>query len=321
MYKSILLLFPVELSNTTDLSLLMISDSGIEIANPSAEEKSTITSLESYLTDSSELPVKPFLFILNKLSSPEKPSVGLKLFERSRILRIAISILTSKACFERAMFHYNDTLKPPSYYKPLVIDNNIAESTYFDKPAVISIKDNLDSLKLIYNRLTSLKLWGYNHSFSKLSNAVKFYELFINKDEWILQKIVFAISILESVFSDSKTEIAEKIAVRTTYFLFPNDVDARHKIYNLLKTTYDCRSQFLHGSNVDIPKIEKKLSSIKDAKYSFYFDLPDELLSIISQVLLKIISEESYYEFFSKELTSEEESDFYNQLVLGKNDK
>jgi hypothetical protein len=321
-YKSISLLFPVRLDDTTATSTITITDNGIEVADCSLEKDIAI-SLQNYFKDSNALPVQPFLFVVNQFASPRKEHSGFELIERSRVLCLAISILTGKTCFEWATFQYNNAVDPPLYYEPVLFKNSMLEATYFDKPAVLSAKNDLESLRLIYGSLTQLGVWQYRNHSSKLLNAVRFYTHF-NEDEWILQKIVFAFVVLESIFGDaSKTEITEKVAIRTAYFLYPDNIDARHDVYSLLKIAYDCRSNFVHGSNIDETKINNKLRKLKqNIRYNLYFELPDELRDITSQVLRKIITNTSYFEFFSKEKFKDgEETNFYNELVLGRKDK
>ncbi len=323
-YKSISILFPICLTGDTSPSTILVADGGLKLVD-SESEKSAFALFNSYF-DHYVSPLKQYrLVVFNQFASPRKESGGFELIDRARTLGVAISILTGRVCFEAANFYYNDAANPPIYYKPFVHDElSFKDAMYYRTPATVSLPSDFDALRLIYSNLTSLNIWRDDSPFSRLRNAIRFYTYF-NDNEWVLQKIAFAFAILEGIFSDSNTDITEKIAVRTAYFLCPDEVNKRHEMYGLLKIAYDCRSKFVHGSEVKVADLEGKLRKLKqNDKYSLYFDLPNELRDITSQALRKILTDPTSYDLFSNnqnlsnEQRKKDETNFYNQLVLGR---
>lgn len=315
-FKSVATIFPLNLTGTISTKRLSITDEGLKLVSYE-DEKEIVNALHQYLKGSWNLPLEP-QFILNSFTASRRERWGFELNERVDVLRLAIRILTTGKCFQKASFKYNDSINPPVLYLPFVDRNSIRESLDAKETAIISSEADFEILKLIYNQLSKLDVFKYDERFSKLLNAVRFYNRF-DDVTWFLQKIVHAFVGLESLFTDqSKSEITYKVSIRSAYFLYPENSVARNEVFDLLRIAYDVRSSFLHGSRVDEIKLTKKLQELKkNDQYSLWYDLPSDLNNILSHVLRTTLLKEDLFSFFAGDPDKKTEIDFYNQLVLG----
>lgn len=316
-FKSIVALFPLKLTGNISDKTIFITDDGLELVPYDSKEEGMFEAFYKYLQDLYALPFDTML-VLNHFKAPRKENWGFELEERSHVLSLAIRILTSGKCFRKASFKYSDNTKLPLYYRPFV-DNDSLRSGFLGKEAsVISSEEDFQKLQTLYSAIFKLKVFKYDDSFSKLLNAVRFYDR-SHDANWFLQKIVHTFVALESLFTDqSKSEITYKVSVRTAFLLHPENSSSRNEVFDLLRIAYDVRSSFLHGSKIDEARLTKRLQELKkNDQYSLWYDLPADLNNILSQVLGKILLSSDSLSFFSSDPNPKKESEFYNQLVLG----
>lgn len=316
-YKAISAFYPLKLEGDIATNTIAITDSGLDLV-PHTEEEMVLSEFYKHLKDTFNRPFNTRL-ILNRFVSPRKERWGFELEDRAHALMLAIRVFSGKNCYSKASFRYNDAVNPPVFYSPLIISDHAVVTPLEEDSSVISSHADFEKLQRLYNEIFKLELFKHDDRFSKLLNAMRFYDRF-DQNPWFLQKIVNAIIGLESLFTDqSKEEITYKVSTRVAYFLYPDDPAARHSIFDLLKIAYGARSSFLHGSKVDEEKITRKLQALKqNDKYSLWFDLPSDLNQILSKVLENILLSEDNLAFFSSNPSDKAEADFYNRLVLGK---
>jgi hypothetical protein len=237
--------------------------------------------------------------------------------DKVRLFTRAVRIYKNKECDALASFPIENS----TYYHIFDIFNSTKNNDLFSEDfSYIKSEQELEDVKKIYFNLEKAKLDQNFGAFSKIHNAVTFYDHFYQQ-QWVLQKTALAFTSLESLFSDySKSEVTYKIALRTSYFLYPDDKAKRLDLFKFIKRAYDIRSYFIHGSDVEkqINKIMKKIKEERKLdEYSFYNEFKTELDSIVSKCLAKILLNEKYFLFFSKEkLNPEEETEFYDTLVM-----
>lgn len=316
-FKSISVLHPLYLQGDLVGKRIALNDDGLCLIEES-EEEDVVAALKSYLQKTHSMPTGA-CFAVSSFASPREEKWGFELDERGWLLATAVKIATGSTCFASISFQYNDATSPTVFYKPFVNKDPVKDLYKSKQPATISTFEEFERVKLIYSRLVELNPHKYSDRFSKLLNAVRFFEHFDNTD-WFLQKIVLAFVGLESLFTDqSKNEVTYKVSIRGAYYLHPNEVAPRRDLFELLKIAYDVRSSFLHGAHVDEARLREKLKKLRGEDYSLWRDLPRELGSILASALSKAISNDNDFEFFSGNPDSKKENEFYTSLVLGKN--
>jgi hypothetical protein len=237
--------------------------------------------------------------------------------DKVRLFTRAVRIYKNKECDALASFPIENN----TYYRISDIFSNTKNNDLFSEDfSYIKSEGELDDVKKIYFNLEKAKVDQHFGVFSKIHNAVTFYDHFYQQ-QWMLQKTALAFTALESLFSDSsKSEVTYKIALRTSYFLYPDNKAKRLDLFKFIKRGYDIRSYFIHGSDVEkqINKIMKKIQEERGLnEYSFYHEFKIELDNIVSMCLSKILLDEKYFLFFSKEkINPDEESEFYDTLVM-----
>ena len=244
------------------------------------------------------------------------PSPNHHFFEAEDQLRLfftATRIYYGGFCELRGTIHFIDE----KYYEPFIHEKTF--SYHYENGITIKSITDFNAIKKIYENLSKAKIDKF-YVYSKIHNGVNF----LNKSfetAWILLRILFSISVLESLFSDSaKTEVTYKISLRTAYFLYPDSPEDRQKTFKFIKRAYDIRSCFVHGANVEkeVTKLQKNIGKEEgNESYSFYHDFPLKLDSVVSQCLAKILQDDKLFDFFNNEkISSEEEANFYDSLVL-----
>lgn len=235
-------------------------------------------------------------------------------FNRFLLLVTSIRLLTKKNSDLGVYFSINRSAKPIKYYKPFYGDRNDYHMKDQNK-SFITNSEELNLLKDLYTKLIKLDLYK-EPKFSRLKNAVEFFNR-ANDTHWVVLKITMLFIALESLFSDTKDEISYKIRLRTAFFLYPENKERRKQIFELLKIGYDIRSKFLHGSELNDSKNQKKLEKITGKEdYSVLFDFPLSLYEIVNDVIFKILTENRFYDFFSKNKSEDEDAGFFDSFIL-----
>jgi hypothetical protein len=238
--------------------------------------------------------------------------------DRVRMFVTAIRIFTEKRADANFEFSIKDS-KKREYYRPFDLRSEKYDRHEFTNFSVISSKKDFNVIKKLHKRLGESNFEQVIY-YSKLYNAVKFFNHAYNED-WTLLKNTLLFTSLESLFSDSsKTEVTEKIAIRTAYLLHPKDSAKRKEVYVFIKRGYEIRSLFVHGSNTEtgINKIMKKFEKERGVDhYDFHHDFIDELHVLVCQCLKKSLLDETCFNFFSTEKHKDNaEQQFYTNLVL-----
>jgi len=232
----------------------------------------------------------------------------------------AVRIYKETRCDAEVDFTIENSAKK-QYYRPFDFSKS-SYGIYLDREkSKIESRQELNKIKKIYQKLGEAK-FSETIYYSKIYNCVKFFNHSYD-EHWTLLKTMLAFTALESLFSDtSKSEVAYKIALRTSYFLHPKDSKKRKETFNIVKRGYDIRSHFVHGSDVEkqVDKIMAKFQQEKGVDYyGFHHHYIFDLSSVVSQCLAKILLDKNYFSFFSKaKHTTEEEAIFFDNLVLGK---
>jgi hypothetical protein len=238
--------------------------------------------------------------------------------DRVRVFITAIRIFTGKRADALYDFSINDA-KKKEYYLPFDLSPDRYDFYNYRNISVIKSRRDFNVIKKIHKRLIEAKLEKSMH-YSKLYNATEFFR-HAYEEHWTLLKTTLFFTALESLFSDSsKSEVTEKIAIRTSYLLYPKDSTKRKEIYTFIKRGYEIRSLFVHGSNtqVGVNKIMKRFADEKGVDYyGFDDDFIEDLNKIICGCLMKCYLNESFFLFFTKEKYKEQEEQvFYRDLVL-----
>lgn len=238
-------------------------------------------------------------------------------FNSVRRFLTAVRIYKQTRCAYDAEMAIENILRR-QYYPPMSFKYQF--DTYdYKKRSIIETRPELNQIKKIYKKLDQVEISKVVH-YSKLYNAIEFYNHAYD-EPWLFLKTTFIFTALESLFSDSThSEITYKVAVRAAYFLYPNNPISRKKVFNFVKSAYDIRSRFIHGSDVKT-QTEKMMMKIKNqkgvAEYSFMFEFPEELNDLLSKCLIKALLNENAFNFFNKSSYSpKEESGFYENIVL-----
>ncbi len=274
------------------------------------DENDAIEFCEKYLS------LKPSgAYFLYKFDTPEKRKHFFEATDNFRDFALAISLLKNKTCPVSIHFSYNDQTSPTEYYKPFEffdLTNDIFPTS--DDQIFIDPKE-FEKLKDLYARILKIQLHR-GDVFCRLKNAIEFF-IHGNNEKWFVMRIALYFVALESLFSDDKNEISYKISLRTAYFLFPDNPKERKQLFDQLRAGYTIRSNFIHGSKIDTSKWAAKLNFKNNPSYILWIDYPNELKSIISDVILKIISDPELIDIFS-DTTDKKMKDFFDLLVLGK---
>ena len=225
----------------------------------------------------------------------------------------AVKILTKKRCKVAYSFSFDKSVLPIKFYRPYDFIRDDVEIIGFNNVSYLKSKTDLENLNIIFNHFVKLPIHnGINHN--RLMNAV------LNNDRaqdeyWIHLKITLFFIALESLFSDSeKAELSYKVSLRAASLLYPEDKKRKLEAFSFLKVAYDIRSKFLHGSKVDLSLIGKKLKGKTD-DYIISLHLPEELNSIISDIIKKIVFDEELFQLFT-DGNEKKISEYFDKLVL-----
>ena len=297
------------LSEEVFLGSDLVADEQLSIISKSSDETELF---KKYIEESKQFhgSVKGTYFLYKH---PNPNQYFFEAEDKIRLFSTAVKIYYGKFCELRSFIHFVDE----KYYEPFIHEKTY--SYHYEDGITIESDADFNNIKKIYSNLLKAKIDKFT-VYSKIHNGVTF----INKSfetAWILLRILFSVAVLESLFSDeSKNEIVYKISLRTAHFLHADNAEERQKTFKFIKRAYAIRSCFVHGSNVE--KEVDKLSKIfrkedGNESYSFYLDFPPKLDSLVSQCLSKILLDDSLFAFFNNEkIPSEEETNFYDSLVL-----
>ena len=223
------------------------------------------------------------------------------------------------ACCDSDVSFSIESSSQKKYYLPFDLPRSEG-GIYADRnKSHIDSRQELNTIKKIYERLGEANV-SRTIYYSKLYNAVKFFNHSYN-EHWTLLKTTLAFTALESLFSDSdKSEVSYKVALRTACFLFPKNAQKRADAFTFIRRGYEIRSLFVHGSDVEkqINKIMKKFETEKGVDwYDFHYHYVLGLSEIVSQCLLKVLLNKTYFDFFTKEKHKpDDEKKFFDNLVL-----
>ncbi len=238
--------------------------------------------------------------------------------DRMRLFLTAVRIYTGKNADSYFDFSIKSS-KKGEYYLPFDLRTNGYDPDESRNHSVLDNKKDFNIIKKIHKRLGEAGIEKTIH-YSKLYNAVKFFNHAYDQ-RWTLLKTTLLFTSLESLFSDSsKSEVTEKIAIRTAYLLYPKNSSKRKEIYTFIKRGYEIRSAFVHGSDTDAEenRTMKKFEKEKGAGYyGFHHHFIEDLRIVVGDCLKRSILDDVMYSFFSKEkYKDQEEREFYCNLVL-----
>jgi hypothetical protein len=238
--------------------------------------------------------------------------------DRVRVFIAAVRIFTENRADALYDFSIGD-IKKKEYFLPFDLNAGDYDTYNFRDTSVIRTKKDFNVIKTIHKKLIEAKLEKSMH-YSKLYNATEFFRHAYD-EHWTLLKTTLFFTSLESLFSDSsKSEVTEKIAVRTAYLLHPKDSLKRKEVYTFIKRGYEIRSLFVHGSNTEarVNKIMNRFAKEKGIDYyGFHDDFLKDLNSIVCGCLRRCYLHEPYFHFFTNEKYKEqEEQAFYSDIVL-----
>lgn len=182
---------------------------------------------------------------------------------------------------------------------------------YFDSSGNFS-ENHFDSSELAasadyYNILTSEKTDEINKSedvnmknlgnftthytnFTKDTDRLSIARLFIDEARstpLILPKITFYISALEALLSNSTAGVAKQVSERTAKIL-ESELDKRIKINELVYESYSIRSTYIHGSNIKMSTLEKK---VKKLSLETIEDIPMEIDNVLRRLFILFLTE------------------------------
>lgn len=249
---------------------------------------------------------------------PKKRNRPYDAMDRVRVFITAIRIFTEKRADALYDFSINNA-KKREYYLPFDLNTDKVDFHGHRNTSVIRSKKDFNTIKRIHRKLIEAKLEKTMH-YSKLYNALEFFRHAYD-EHWTLLKTTLFFTALESLFSDSsKSEVAEKIAVRTAYLLYPKDSRKRKEVYIFIKRGYEIRSLFVHGSNTEtgVNRIMKKFEKERGVEYyGFHHNFIDELHVLVCQSFKRILLDKFLFNFFNTEKHKDnEEQQFYANLVL-----
>lgn len=249
---------------------------------------------------------------------PKKSNRPYDAMDRIRVFATAVRIFTGMRADALYDFSIKD-IKKKIYFLPFDLTGGRYDPYGRRKTSVISSKADFNTIKKIHANLIKAKIEKTLH-YSKLYNATEFFRHGY-EEHWTLLKTTLFFTALESLFSDSsKSEVTEKISVRTAYLLYPKDSTKRKEVYTFIKRGYEIRSLFVHGSNTEagVNKIMKKFEKDKGSdNYSFHLDFIEDLHQLVCDCLKECYLNNDFFLFFTKEKYKEqEEQSFYRDLVL-----
>jgi hypothetical protein len=102
--------------------------------------------------------------------------------------------------------------------------------------------------------------------------------------------------------------------LRASYFLYSKNKEKRSRVFNILRNGYDLRSGFVHGLKKDEHKIAQKLKK-GSSDYSMMIDFPEELNSMVCDIVNKILTTETLFKLFSSGNKNEIEN-YLSSLVI-----
>jgi hypothetical protein len=243
------------------------------------------------------------IYVLYDLGAERKLKWAFELETILWDLALAVKVLSPGFAYSAGALYYNSQQTPTTFYSPFLDEKNslirsdvVVEEA--DLPTLVGVYEKIATLGPLHNL--------QSEGFSRLRNALRFYDQAVNTD-WHLLKIVLLFICLESLFSDQqdKSDISYKVRLRGARFL-ADDLAQRKQIFDDLKTGYEIRSTLLHGANV-AAKIESNHSS---------YEYPEILQEYARKTLLKIMTTPEIYLLFSGKPNQAKEKEFFDRLVL-----
>ena len=226
----------------------------------------------------------------------------------SLAIRIAKGTNDAKLVYH---FSYDKSQKPTVFYKPFDFINTDRKIGFI--PSLLTSKQEMERVDAIYKSLVKLPIVN-GANFNPLLNAVTNADRAQNED-WIHLKTTLCFIALESLFSDSdKADIAFKVSLRTAAFLYPSreEKTEKEKVYKLLKSGYDFRSKFLHGSDANIGKFWEKLNA---GRKESMVEPSEEMNAIVCEVLERILLSPDLFALFT-DGSEKAQREYFDQLVL-----
>lgn len=231
------------------------------------------------------------------------------------IFLTAIRVYKNTECNSNIHFSIKDSRKN-EYYLPFHLKGSLRSNAR--NRTIISSRKELNKIKKIYFNLKKIKFEDY-FNYSRLHNSVNFLNHAYNEN-WTLLKTTLLFISLESLFNGGGSELTYKIALRTSYFLYPKNSLERKKVFEFLKKGYKIRSKFVHGtaSEKEINKVMQQYATKKGISYyDFHHDFIEELQEIVASCLRSILLDEKYLILFTN-AKSEEIDDFLDDLIVQK---
>lgn len=128
---------------------------------------------------------------------------------------------------------------------------------------------------------------------------------------YLPERISIFITLLETLFSTSNTDVTYKLRERVAWLL-GEDFEGRKDIFDNMGVIYDIRSKHVHGSTV--PNKAKTKEEL--VKYSI------ELEKYVRVILIKILTEEDINKLYRKnengKYDDQELEKFFKEICLGK---
>lgn len=177
---------------------------------------------------------------------------------------------------------------------------SILEEFLFKKKSdSIDMSNNLNNM----SNYISFNIPSFQRAFYYLDNA--------RRSDFLPAKIASYISILETIFA-ANGENTQKVAERTAYFI-GESIDERISIYYDVKSIYDIRSCYVHGS------------LISDKKHQIIPEISEKADNLVRRVLKKAYNEYPQLNYMNKKdknnhnsMNNIEVDRWFNELILRK---
>lgn len=208
-------------------------------------------------------------------------------------LRRSVYYTTAKGEFKIVNYSLKEIEIAMEWYK-------IINKFLFNKPSKeIDISNNLTNM----SNYISFNIPSFNRAYYYLDTA--------RNTDFLPAKIASYISILETIFA-ANGENTQKVAERTAYFI-GESIHERISIYDDVKSIYDIRSCYVHGS------------LISDKKHQTIPEISEKADSIARRVLKKAYKEYPQLNYMNKKdknnpnsMNNIEVDRWFNELILRK---
>lgn len=232
-------------------------------------------------------------FIKDNAVTPYWTTMSSKKSVSPIVLRRSVYYTTAKGNFEIVNYSREELEKAMKWYE-------ILEGFLYRKHREeIDTSTNLTNM----SNYISFNVPSFNRAYYYLNTA--------RNTEFLPSKIASYISVLETIFA-ANGENTQKIAERTAYFI-GESIDERISIYDDVKSIYDIRSCYVHGS------------LISDKKHQTMPEISEKADNLVRRVLKKAYEDYPQLNYLNKKdktnptsMNNIEVDRWFNELILRK---